>query len=96
MHHVQQIVNCGWKAEKLSVNETGERKDNHHQINIPGQIKKTCVATIIKHGFYRKVTYGVIDFIGFYCAFLLQLQYSFFFLHFKTFIAFKFFTIHEH
>lgn len=73
MHHVQQIVNCGWKAEKLSENETGEEKDNHHQINIPGQIKKTCVAAIIKHGLYRKVTHGVMDFIGFYCTFLSEL-----------------------
>lgn len=72
MHHVQQIVNCGWKAEKrekLSENEAGGEKDNHHQINIPDQIKKTCVAAIIKHGLYRKVTHGVMGFIGFYYAF---------------------------
>lgn len=69
MRHVQQIVNCGWKAEKLSENETDERKDNHHQINIPELIKKTCVARIIKHWV---VSEGDTWCYGFYW-FLLQL-----------------------
>jgi hypothetical protein len=67
MHHVKQIVSGEGKKNYHKM-----EKDNHHQINILRQIKKTCVAfhiamPIKAETMKRKVTCVRMDFMTFHC-----------------------------